>query len=74
MHPHDLPTVAVDRLPADAQAWLDGATEHPGSWWTDWSAWLAPHGGKSVPAPKAPGSRRHKPIEPAPGRYVKVKA
>ena len=63
-----------DKLPAGAEAWLDGATEHPGSWWTDWSGWLAPHGGKQVPAPKAPGSRRHKPIEPAPGRYVKVKA
>ena len=61
-------------LPADPQAWFDGATEHPGSWWTVWSDWLATHGGKVVPAPKSPGSRRHKPIEPAPGRYVKAKA
>jgi polyhydroxyalkanoate synthase len=27
-----------------------------------------------VAAPKAPGSRKFKPIEPAPGRYVKAKA
>jgi polyhydroxyalkanoate synthase subunit PhaC len=27
-----------------------------------------------VPAPKAPGNAKFKPIEPAPGRYVKVKA
>ncbi len=63
-----------DKLPADAQAWFDGATEHPGSWWTDWTDWLKPLGGKLVPAPKTPGSRQHKPIEPAPGRYVKAKA
>lgn len=63
-----------DKLPASADAWFKGATEHPGSWWTDWSAWLKPHGGKMVAAPKSPGSRKHKAIEPAPGRYVKVKA
>ncbi|MCY4746632.1 class I poly(R)-hydroxyalkanoic acid synthase [Pelomonas sp. UHG3] len=61
-------------LPADPEAWLQGATEHPGSWWTDWSAWLASHAGAKKPAPKAPGSRKYKAIEPAPGRYVKVKA
>ena len=60
-------------LPADAQAWLDKAVEHPGSWWTDWSAWLAPLSGKLIAAPKAPGNRQYKPIEPAPGRYVKQK-
>jgi polyhydroxyalkanoate synthase len=63
-----------DKLPASADAWFKGATEHPGSWWTDWSDWLKPHGGKQVAAPKSPGSRKHKAIEPAPGRYVQVKA
>jgi polyhydroxyalkanoate synthase len=62
------------KLPATADAWFAGATEHPGSWWTDWSGWLASHGGKQVAAPKTPGDRKHKPIEPAPGRYVKQKA
>jgi polyhydroxyalkanoate synthase len=61
-------------LPADAQGWFDKATEHPGSWWTDWAAWLKPHAGKLVAAPKAYGNRTHKAIEPAPGRYVKQKA
>jgi len=61
-------------LPADAEAWLASATEHPGSWWTDWSRWLASHAGPKKPAPKAPGNRKFKAIEPAPGRYVKVKA
>ena len=63
-----------DALPASAGEWLAGATEHPGSWWTGWTDWLKPHGGKVVAAPKAPGSRKHKAIEPAPGRYVKAKA
>jgi len=62
------------KLPAKPEAWLAGATEHPGSWWTTWSDWLKPNGGKLVNAPKAPGSARYKAIEPAPGRYVQVKA
>ena len=63
-----------DKLPQKAEDWLAAAKEVPGSWWTDWSKWLAGHAGKLVPAPKAPGNRQHKVIEPAPGRYVKQKA
>ena len=63
-----------DRLPARPDDWFAAATEHPGSWWPDWAAWLKPLAGKQVPAPKTQGSRQHKPIEPAPGRYVKAKA
>jgi polyhydroxyalkanoate synthase subunit PhaC len=63
-----------DKLPAQADDWLAAAKEVPGSWWTDWSRWLAGHAGKLVPAPKTPGNRQHKVIEPAPGRYVKQKA
>jgi polyhydroxyalkanoate synthase len=62
------------QLPASAEAWFQGATEHPGSWWPVWADWLKPQGGKLVNAPKAPGSAKFKAIEPAPGRYVKAKA
>jgi len=62
------------KLPASAEAWFEGATEQPGSWWPVWSSWLEPLAGKQVPAPKAPGNLRYKAIEPAPGRYVKAKA
>ncbi len=61
-------------LPATAQAWMETATEQPGSWWPVWSGWLAEQAGKMVPAPKQPGSRQHPVIEAAPGRYVKRKA
>ena len=63
-----------DRLVEQAEDWFDAAREHPGSWWTDWSKWLAGHGGQKVAAPKTPGNRQYKAIEPAPGRYVKQKA
>jgi polyhydroxyalkanoate synthase len=64
-----------DKLPATQADWLQGATEHPGSWWSDWSDWLKPHAGKQVPAPKRYGKgTAYKAIEPAPGRYVKARA
>jgi polyhydroxyalkanoate synthase len=46
----------------------------PGSWWTHWRQWLKPHEGSATPASKKLGDARHKPIEPAPGRYVKERA
>jgi polyhydroxyalkanoate synthase len=61
-------------LPASANDWLAQATEHPGSWWTDWADWLKAHAGALKPAPKAFGNRKYRPTEPAPGRYVKQKA
>ena len=59
---------------ADADAWLAGATENKGSWWPEWAAFLAEHGGKDVKPKAKPGNTKYKPVEPAPGRYVKVKA
>ena len=67
-------TGAATALPASADAWLASATEVPGSWWTDWSGWLKPQAGSLTVAPKGPGSNAYRPIEPAPGRYVKQKA
>ena len=63
------------KLPATHAEWLAGAQEHAGSWWTDWTEWLAGHAGKLIPAPKTYGKgAKYKAIEPAPGRYVKQKA
>ena len=65
---------AVNLDKADAEQWLDGADEHAGSWWTDWTTWLSHHSGKQVAAPNKLGTSKFKPIEAAPGRYVKVRA
>jgi polyhydroxyalkanoate synthase subunit PhaC len=59
---------------ADADAWLASATETPGSWWPHWFNWLAPRTGKPVAARRKLGNRQYPVIEPAPGRYVKVRA
>jgi polyhydroxyalkanoate synthase len=61
------------RLPKDPDKWLEGATGHPGSWWTDWGRWLALRAGKKVPA-RHPGDGELRAIEDAPGSYVKVRA
>ena len=54
--------------------WLANADETEGSWWPHWIDWLKPYGGRMVPARKSLGSGQFKPIEPAPGRYVKETA
>jgi polyhydroxyalkanoate synthase subunit PhaC len=58
-------------FPANVDDWIANATEHKGSWWGDWAAWLKPKAGKQIPVPK---TKKYKAIEPAPGRYVKEKA
>ena len=60
-------------LPAALAEWQAGATEHPGSWWDHWAAWLNDRSGGQVPA-RDPAKGPLKPIEPAPGSYVKVKS
>lgn len=57
----------------DAEFWLTVAEEKKGSWWSDWANWLKPLSGEQR-APRKPGSVKYKPIEPAPGRYVKERA
>ena len=59
------------KLAADPEEWLAGGEEKPGSWWTDWSTWLAGFGGEQVKARARLGSTKFKLIEQAPGRYVK---
>src|SRR4029079_18720306 len=36
--------------PATADAWLERADHHRGSWWPHWCSWLAEHGGDKVKA------------------------
>jgi polyhydroxyalkanoate synthase subunit PhaC len=62
-----------ETLPPDPEAWLESASAHKGSWWPHWSAWNAGKSGKLVPA-RVPGDGKLRPIEDAPGSYVKVRA
>jgi polyhydroxyalkanoate synthase len=58
---------------ADVDAWLKNATEHPGSWWPDWLAWLKAHDAATVPA-RPIGGGKLQALEDAPGSYVKVRS
>jgi len=53
--------------------WLEGATQHDGSWWTEWQRWIGEFSGGQT-APRDPASGRLKPIEDAPGSYVRARA
>jgi len=64
-----------DEPAATLDEFVAGATEHRGSWWPDWIDWLKGLGSKTVKADGArvPGEGKFKPIEDAPGRYVKTR-
>ncbi len=62
-----------DDYPEKPGDWLAGAEHHAGSWWPEWARWLDAHSsGKTVPA-RVPGEGGLKPIEDAPGSYVRAK-
>jgi polyhydroxyalkanoate synthase len=56
-----------------AEDWLAAATQHEGSWWTDWRAWMEPYLGPEVPA-RVPGKGKLPVIEAAPGAYARLRA
>ena len=61
-----------DKKTATLEAWIEGASEHPGSWWPHYADWLSKHSGAKLPA-RTPGATLGA-IEDAPGSYVKVKS
>jgi polyhydroxyalkanoate synthase len=61
------------KLPATPDAWLAHAEENPGSWWPHWAKWLGERSGDKV-APHDPARGKLKPIEDAPGSFVRVKS
>ena len=58
--------------PPDPDDWFKDAAQQQGSWWPDWLDWLQPNAGPQVPA-RSPGDGQLKPIEDAPGSYVKMR-
>jgi polyhydroxyalkanoate synthase len=57
-------------LGGSSDDWLKEAKQMNGSWWELWRTWAGERSGSMLPAPKALGSERYKPIEKAPGSYA----
>ena len=55
----------------DSDQWLAGAVKQQGTWWSHWATWAVARSGQEQPARRRLGSRKHRPIEAAPGRYVR---
>jgi polyhydroxyalkanoate synthase len=55
---------------ANAQAWLDRAEKHAGSWWPHWLGWIKARSAETLPAPAMVGAPDYPPLDEAPGRYV----
>ncbi|AOR77108.1 alpha/beta fold hydrolase [Novosphingobium resinovorum] len=64
-----------DGSPESLADFVEGATEHPGSWWPHWAEWLRNLDPAEVPARgrRKPGGRGDKIVEDAPGRYVSAR-
>ena len=62
-----------DHTSPSPDAWLETATQRPGSWWTEWESWIKEFAGGELEA-RRPGAGKLKAIEDAPGSYVKVQA
>jgi polyhydroxyalkanoate synthase len=58
------------KLPASAEAWLDGAKAEADPWWGNWRDWLVARSGEKRAAPAALGSQQHPAGVEAPGTYV----
>ncbi|MGY1609623.1 MULTISPECIES: PHA/PHB synthase family protein [unclassified Geodermatophilus] len=56
--------------PADPEQWLASARKEKGSWWPDFTGWLAERAGEEVPAPESLGGPDLPVLGDAPGTYV----
>jgi polyhydroxyalkanoate synthase len=61
----------AEETPDDPQAWMDAAAMRKGTWWDDYVAWLGERSGDEKRAPKKLGGKGLRPLEPAPGSYVR---
>ncbi|MEO7351058.1 MAG: alpha/beta fold hydrolase [Marmoricola sp.] len=66
--------VNEDSLPHDPHDWREQAQLREGTWWEDWTTWIADQGGPMVDAPRKLGGKEHPPLEAAPGSYVRTRA
>ncbi|MFL6740067.1 MAG: PHA/PHB synthase family protein [Sphingomicrobium sp.] len=63
----------INEKPSETlEAFVADATERKGSWWPDWLGWLKQHPATvAAKGARIPGKGKLKPIEDAPGSYVK---
>lgn len=59
--------------PENPDDWLAQTQQDDGSWWPHWQKWITAYTGELVPR-RTIGGGKLKPIEDAPGRYVRQKA
>ncbi|MBV8529617.1 MAG: alpha/beta fold hydrolase [Candidatus Dormibacteraeota bacterium] len=60
----------TDDVSVDAEEFLERAAVAPGSWWTDYDAWLDARSGNQRPAPESLGNTDLPALARAPGSYV----
>ena len=61
-----------DEHPPDPDDWVASASEHEGSWWEDWAAWIELRAGERRSPPPL-GSQSYPTIARAPGSYVHMR-
>ena len=69
----NVPAAAAAKVrvnPPDPREFLATATTVPGSWWTDYAAWLAERGGGQRKSPRTLGRKAYPVRAAAPGTYV----
>ena len=59
-------------LPETSAAWFEGTQQHQGSWWNDWQTWITAIDDTRVAA-RDPAKGKLKPLEDAPGSFVKFR-
>ena len=59
-----------DAMPDSPEDWFEGAAQKPGSWWSDWQAWIAAQNGEDKVPARIPANA----LEDAPGSYVRMRA
>lgn len=75
LNPPDNPKASYltsDSLPPTATEWREAARQESGSWWTAWHEWLGERSGPTRARRARRGNASHRPLEPAPGRYVRL--
>ncbi|MFZ2101957.1 MAG: class I poly(R)-hydroxyalkanoic acid synthase [Oricola sp.] len=59
------------KVAGEFEKWVEKATVTEGSWWPHWQAWIESHGGAERVAARKKLGGKLKPLEDAPGAYVR---